>query len=1061
MEPTKRAIGEDGPWIRGALVRLVGDPQQIGAFQAVSERAGRRFARIQAVTGIVQWPLDQIELVPAAREEPVAFLRNGRLSEPSRLRQVLAHIRLTGRLADVFYSMEATNTEFHAHQFKPVLKALASPTGNLLIADEVGLGKTIEAGLIWTEMRARFDYRRLLVLCPKALCTKWRSELISKFDIDAKIYNCSELLDAIKDRTLMSRSLTAICSLQGIKPPRNWHKDGHQQSSRPSSQLARFLSDRANAEPLFDMLIVDEAHHLRNPKTQSNELAHLLGAVVQSKVYLSATPIHLRNRDLFSLLTLLDPETYRVESDLDHIIEANRPLVQAREAALAGASPSDVHRRLEEAARNPLLASSQQLQRLLSSFEWSASSLSRADRAQLASDLEQVNLLANTVTRTRRRDVQELRIVRKVLKHRTVMAPLERSTYNAMTIAVQEFAKHCDIPDNFLLATPQRMLASCLAASIGHWQKRTNISVDEGLDEDIQYEDLEDSDRADARPLLDCLTDASSTLPAPSELERVDTKFQILLDFLTEFFSSNPGEKVVVFSTFRPTLRYLARRLPAANIGCEIIHGGVADRDASLKRFEQDGDVRVLLCSEVGSEGIDLQFSRTVVNYDLPWNPMRVEQRIGRVDRLGQTADAVTVVNLLHRDTIDDVIYDRLFDRLKLCKRALGGFEAVLGDEIAKLTPDLLSGRLGADELARRIDQTSQAIENRMIFERELEEEASALVAHGDHILNSIHAARELHRWIGIGDVARYVADALSAHFRGCTVRDLGKSGLYEIRLTQEARDAYGAWLRAQRLPRRGPLERQTGDVPCQFGRPPRVRAAAPTTEAITQTHPFVRFLAARVADTDAAQLRPAVAARVVTSAIRGSAPLPLGRYAVLAMLWRFGGLVDQERIAYAGLRLPDGALLEPDDAERLLLAAAESGTRWHEADSELDCRALADQCDRLLAEQLAWRFAQEQARREAELNDRVEIQLRVLEKKFLTDKTIICDTITKINERSRRKSEQINQKSSGNERAIQMHEGKLRKLEEAYRFRRSEIEKRRVWSAQEEQLAVAAIEVV
>lgn len=85
------------------------------------------------------------------------------------------------------YSLEATNTEFHAHQFKPVLKMLASPNDALLIADEVGLGKTIEAGLIWTELRARLDLRRLLVACPKVLCEKWQQELRNKFDLDAQI----------------------------------------------------------------------------------------------------------------------------------------------------------------------------------------------------------------------------------------------------------------------------------------------------------------------------------------------------------------------------------------------------------------------------------------------------------------------------------------------------------------------------------------------------------------------------------------------------------------------------------------------------------------------------------------------------------------------------------------------------------------------------------------------------------------------------------------------------------------------------------------------------------
>ncbi len=156
MSDDKSSNGPDRAFQRGSLVRLIADPQRYGSFQGIVRRAGREFGLVQTVTGIAQWSLDQIEPVPTAPEEPTTLLRDGRFSEPARLRQVLAHIRLTGRLADLIYSMEATNTEFHAHQFKPVLKMLASPTGNMLIADEVGLGKTIEAGLIWTELRARF-----------------------------------------------------------------------------------------------------------------------------------------------------------------------------------------------------------------------------------------------------------------------------------------------------------------------------------------------------------------------------------------------------------------------------------------------------------------------------------------------------------------------------------------------------------------------------------------------------------------------------------------------------------------------------------------------------------------------------------------------------------------------------------------------------------------------------------------------------------------------------------------------------------------------------------------
>src|SRR5690606_10948814 len=117
------------------------------------------------------------EFVDSLRLSPLDMLESRRLGRPIDLRRTLTHVKLSGRLANVIYSMEATNTDFYAYQFKPVLKILESPSNGILIADEVGLGKTIEAGLIWTELRSRFDMRRLLVLCPAALREKWRREL--------------------------------------------------------------------------------------------------------------------------------------------------------------------------------------------------------------------------------------------------------------------------------------------------------------------------------------------------------------------------------------------------------------------------------------------------------------------------------------------------------------------------------------------------------------------------------------------------------------------------------------------------------------------------------------------------------------------------------------------------------------------------------------------------------------------------------------------------------------------------------------------------------------------
>lgn len=1035
------------------FVRLIDDPQRMGIFRGSDVRAGRVYARVQFPSGVRSIPMDQIEALPDTSEEPIDFLRSMRLSEPARLRQVLAHIRLTGRLADVIYSMEATNTEFHAHQFKPVLKMLSSPTGSLLIADEVGLGKTIEAGLIWTELRARFDYRRLLVVCPKVLCSKWEAELTGKFGLDARVHSAADLLSLLNNEQRMEQGFVAICGLQGLRPPRRWGDEEDPQYERHSARLARYLSDHLEDEPLFDMLVVDEAHHLRNPETQSNTLAKMVQPLAQHVVFLSATPIQLRNRDLFSLLSLVDPQTFRHESVLDDILEANGPLVAAREATLRGRMISEIRERLAEAEQHTLLAGSQQIAALQQELRGLNDPLPVADRARLAARLDQVNLLANAVNRTRRRDVEELRVVRRVYPYAEEMQPIERETYDAITEVVQRHALGRDIPAGFLLATPQRLLASCIPAAVDHWRRQiTEIDIE---DEDDPDNENDDSSLA-LRPLVALLAEACMALPPPAELERHDSKFDKFLEVVRGFLGAEPDEKVVVFSTFRATLNYLARRLQEAGLGCSVIHGGTTDRDVSLSRFQADPDLNVLLSSEVGSEGIDLQFCRAIINYDLPWNPMRVEQRIGRIDRLGQAAETVTVINLMHAGTIDQLIYDRLYQRLQLCERALGGFEAVLGEAIAKLTPDLLKGGLTGEQIAERIEQTRQAVEVRFKIEEELEQEAASLIAHGDQVLRSIRTSHEMHRWIGARDLARYLADSLASIYPGSAVRDLDRDDLYEILLSSEGRRAFVGWLRDRRLPMGGRLERGEGPVVCRLGRPAPGRGAGRAIETVTQTHPLVRFVADRVADTEAPKLRPAVAGRLRASRQRMSSPLPPGTYVVLAMLWSFGGQVSQEKIAYAGMTLPDGEAIGDEAAEALMLSTAEDGGLWVDAEVTVDGPVIADMCETRLREELMHRFSLEEAERRAEQEDRAAIQLRTLQQRFAEQRDRL-QAIINAQER-RAASGTPEARRAGN--AVRMNTAKLQRLKERTDARRDEITRGQRQTAEAEQLAVAIIEV-
>ena len=135
---------------------------------------------------------------------------------------------------------------------------------------------------------------------------------------------------------------------------------------------------------------------------------------------------------------------------------------------------------------------------------------------------------------------------------------------------------------------------------------------------------------------------------------------------------------------------------------------------------------------------------------------MKVEQRIGRVDRFGQESDYVTIRNFVHENTIDDRIWERLYSRLQLCEQALGGFEDILGEAIRNLENDLM-GALTVEEQNERIEQTSIAIENRKLSHASLEQDAAGLIAHGDYILNKVEAAHEFNRWLTPNDLQSYL----------------------------------------------------------------------------------------------------------------------------------------------------------------------------------------------------------------------------------------------------------------------------------------------------------------
>ena len=739
----------------GDKVRFKANPGRIGILGNDTDGPpSRKRILVNFLDGDEQYVLEAaLEKVEKEALGPYAMIAKGRYGHVNDLRGAVTYYRLSGKLANLIYSLNTTNTQFFAYQFKPVLHFLDSPCRGILIADEVGLGKTIEAGLIWTELRARLDARRLLVVCPAMLREKWQMELSDRFGVQAEIVDASDLLKKLKSvRDRPQDGFALIASMQGLRPSRGWD-DETEPSKSESSKLARFLNDSDLEEPLLDLVVIDEAHYLRNRETQTHRLGALLRPVAQNMILLSATPIQLRSSDLFHLLNLLDQDAFPYESSFAQTLEANAPIVALRDRLLASPMRQvEFVDALNASLEARIFQDNAQIEYLIENPPSDEILDSPRGRSEIAERLDRINPLAKVVTRTRKRDVQEMRVVREPIAIKATMSRTEEAFYIAVTEKVRVFCEKLEISTGFMLTIPQRQMSSCMAAACLGWATKIGKGIDDELDETAfeVFGDIEGVTEKHIKlgPLLVELVKVARSVGDYNALRQSDSKYGALLKNLRSYWCENPSRKIVLFSFYRHTLNYLSERLAEDGIKSVLVYGGM-DKHAALQRFADPKGPDILLSSEVASEGVDLQFSSLLVNYDLPWNPMRIEQRIGRIDRIGQEAKKILIWNFMYADTIDDRVYVRLLERLDIFKRALGSIESILGEVIRELGYKLLTTHsLTPEQEEERINLARVAIETTNRNQEDLENQATQLIAHGDYIQNKVRAARELGRYI-------------------------------------------------------------------------------------------------------------------------------------------------------------------------------------------------------------------------------------------------------------------------------------------------------------------------
>ena len=957
----------------GTSVRLKADPGRVGVITGrTRQRAGKTLWQIRFPDGADYQKEIHLEILSENGDDPIELLRLGKLGRARDLRGSLTHIRLNGRLADLIYSMDTTKTDFYPYQFKPVLNFLDAPGNGILIADEVGLGKTIEAGLIWTELRSRFDIRRVMVLCPAMLQEKWQSELLHRFGIDAEINSSRDVLKRFQDyKSGVKTDIAMICSMQGLRPRKRWRDENERQVN--ASKLSKFLEENENEEHLLDLLIVDEAHYLRNPESMTSVLGRLLRSVSEHIVLLSATPIHLRNRDLYQLLNLVDENTFNQPQIFDEILEANEPIHVVRDALLTKELTQDEFvSLLERTQQHPFFQDNHQINALLENPPSDEELKDKNNRTFLANRFESINLLGRTVTRTRKRDVTEWRVDRDVFREMVSLSKPEQEFYTKVTALIREYASKNESHEGFLMVMPQRQMSSSMPAALLEWQNKS-IRASEQMYEDFGLDEIND----EIGPLTQALVNEAFEMGDYEELKTNDSKYKRLRKIVTTYLNKYPNEKIVLFAYFRPTLKYLKERLTADGISCSILMGGQkTNKYETLRDFQKKDGPQILLSSEVASEGVDLQFSKVLINYDLPWNPMKIEQRIGRIDRLGQKASKILIWNLFYEDTIDERIYTRLYERIDIFQRALGNLEAVLGDEIKRLTQELLFAKLTPAQEQARIEQTEQAISYLRAQEEKLEAEAGNLVAHGDYILNQVSAAKELQRVINSNDIWNYIHDYFSKEYVGSEFFQINTEELiFDVRLSDKAKFDFGQFLKNKNLQGQSNLANPyPPKVKCLFQN--KVSGSGPGRgEIINQTHPLVRFVSDMINSSSFSYYSP-ISVELQRHEISGVNP---GMYVFYVECWSFKGIKEIEKLTVTACKYSTELEFLPDnDAEKLVTLAARTGKDWMGAAAEINF-SLAVELTEQCMERSEIRYEAYNAQLKHENNDRADIQEKTL----------------------------------------------------------------------------------
>jgi SNF2 family DNA or RNA helicase len=587
-----------------------------------------------------------------------------------------------------------SRTDLLPHQILLTRDVISKKNRRLLVADEVGLGKTIELGMVIKELITREEANRILVITPAGLTKNWQSELRDAFRLNFEVLGVDFTDNAFSAWETHNR---VIASIDTVKRPQRMEK--------------------ILAGPRWDLIVFDESHHLTRTRygkkivpTLNYKLAEAIKNHTRDLIFLSATPHQGNAYQFWSLIQLLDDTLFDSEESMtEHKSFLSRVMIRRTKREVTDKNGIPLFMRREVHTNSFKLSISERTfyERLTDYLREGYNVAGVGGGAtRTTSQQRAIGFVMTTFQKIMSSSIRAIkqalrrRLLVLLIRHQLELENQRRKSTSSSRLSdeilnlqdemrklASEILRIPDIPtkqteiDAIIAQIKQRVSRNFIPEESTEWSLDNDEQGEEGMYADANIPDE-----------ISKVNDLINIVP-----EEVDRKFDTLTRAIDTIRNSNPNEKFVIFTQYVETLTFLKERLELiyGHDKVAVIKGGPLDDKIEAKdRFWDENGAQFLISTSAGGEGINLQIGHILFNYDLPWNPMALEQRIGRIHRYGQR-ETSQVFNLVAEDTIEEKIYEILNSKLTDIATSIGKIDAITQEPLEDFRAEIL-GYMGS-----------------------------------------------------------------------------------------------------------------------------------------------------------------------------------------------------------------------------------------------------------------------------------------------------------------------------------------------------------------------------